>query len=98
MSNYSYDTSLPAYKEAPELKKRQADELMAFIAKGANCLLQLSELSGLPQSTVSGRVNDLVTEGRVEYLGYTIYGDRKRKRISQIIRMEQTNVLQASLF
>lgn len=81
MSNYSYPTSLPAYREAPELKRRQADELYAFIRRGANNLLQLAELSGLPQSTVSGRCNDLIEENKIEYSGYTIYNDRKRKKI-----------------
>ena len=98
MSNYSYATSLPAYQEAPELKKRQADELMAFISKGANCLLQLADLSGLPQSTVSGRVNDLLREGKVQYHGHTIYRDRKRKRIARIIPPAQTDKVQASFF
>ena len=84
MSNYSFQTSLEPYREASELKKRQADELFAFIRRGANNLLQLSELSGLPQSTVSGRVNDLVEENKIEYNGFTVFRDRKRKKICLI--------------
>lgn len=84
MTNYSFATSLPPYHEAPNIKKRQQDELLAFIFKGANNLLQLSQLTGLPQSTVSGRANDLIEEGRVKYEGFTVYADRKRKRIVAI--------------
>lgn len=81
MSNYSFETSLKPYREKPSEKRRQADEIMAFIKRGANSLLQLAELSGLPQSTVSGRVNNLIEENRVEYKGFTIFNNRKRKRI-----------------
>ena len=95
MSNYSFQTSLEPYREAPELKKRQADELFAFIRKGANNLLQLSELSGLPQSTVSGRVNDLVEENKIEYNGFTVFRDRKRKRI--VVKQPMTKGQQAEL-
>ncbi len=70
MTNYSFATSLPAYQEKPSEKRRQADELFAFIRRGANNLLQLSELSGLPQSTVAGRCNDLIEENRIEYNGH----------------------------
>jgi len=81
MNNYSFETSLPPYKEAPELKKRQADELLLFIKRGANNLLQLAQLSGLPQSTVAGRCSDLRTEGKIDYSGHVIYANRKRKKI-----------------
>ena len=81
MTNYSYATSLPPYQDNASIKKRQQDELHAFILKGANNLLQLAQLTGLPQSTVSGRINDLISEKKAEYSGYTIYADRKRKRI-----------------
>ncbi len=88
MTNYSYSTSLPPYREAPESKKRQADEIFGFIKHGANNLLQLSELTALPQSTVSGRLNDLITEGKVKYEGFTVYADRKRKKIVVIKKVE----------
>lgn len=81
MNNYSVSTSLPAYQDNATIKRRQADDLLAFIKRGANNLLQLSQLSGLPQSTVAGRCSDLIKEGKIEYKGHTIYSDRKRKRI-----------------
>lgn len=67
MDNYSYSTSLPAYHESAINKRRQAEEIFRFITRGANNLLQLSEVTGLPQSTVAGRVNDLKGEGKVTY-------------------------------
>ena len=81
MDNYSYNTSLPAYHDNAINKRRQAEEILRFINKGANNLLQLSELTGLPQSTIVGRVNDLKGDSKVEYTGFTIYKDRKRKKI-----------------
>ena len=95
MTNYSFETSLPPYREAPELKRRQADELLLFIKRGANNLLQLSQLSGLPQSTVAGRCNDLKTEGKIDYAGHVIYADRKRKKIvmvKPVLKGTQTNL------
>lgn len=96
MSNYSYHTSLEPYRENPSEKRKQADELYAFIRRGANNLLQLSELSGLPQSTVSGRCNDLIEEKRIEYKGYVVFNNRKRKKIV-LIKAPATGV-QKELF
>ncbi len=87
MTNYSFATSLPPYNEAPNLKKRQADEILAFINKGANNLLQLSQLTNLPQSTISGRCSDLIEEGKIMYAGHTVYADRKRKKIVAVKRI-----------
>jgi hypothetical protein len=81
MSNYSFATSYPAFTDNQVNKRKQTDEILAFIVKGANNLLQLSQLTGLPQSTVSGRCNDLIEEGKIKYEGFTVYADRKRKRI-----------------
>jgi predicted transcriptional regulator len=84
MNNYSFSTSLPAYQDNALIKRRQADDLFLFIKRGANNLLQLSQLTGLPQSTVSGRCNDLLSEGKIKYDGHTIFADRKRKKICVI--------------
>ncbi len=87
MTNYSFPTSLSAYNDNAAIKRRQADEVLAFINKGANCLLQLSQLTGLPQSTISGRCNDLIQESKIEYKGNVIYADRKRKKIVAVKRV-----------
>lgn len=97
MSNYSYSTSLPAFKENQALHKRtQCDNVLALIRKGSDNLLQVSQLTGLPQSTIAGRVNDLVNDGRVKYFGQVVYNNRLRKKI---IIIEPVAVgVQADLF
>jgi aryl-alcohol dehydrogenase-like predicted oxidoreductase len=96
MNNYSFETSLPAYQERPTEKRRQCDNILQFIKRGVDNLLQLSEVTGLPQSTVSGRVNDLKTEGKIDYPGYVVYKDRKRKRIIAI--KPEIKITQKELF
>jgi DNA-binding Lrp family transcriptional regulator len=77
-NNYSYETSLPAYHED---KKVQSRLVYVAIYNGVNSLLAISEHLNLPQSTVAGRVNDLIEEGKVRYDGFTVYKNRKRKKI-----------------
>ena len=81
-TNYSYKTSLPAYRGNKEEKQAQATKVLRAITVGKNCLLQVAEYLNLPQSTIAGRVNDLIEEGRVCYCGFTFYKNRKRKRIA----------------
>lgn len=76
---YSYQTSLHAYKESG--KEAQRIIILNLIKKGFVTLLQLSEITGFPQSTVSGRVNDLIDEGKVYYNSTVEYKNRKRKMI-----------------
>ena len=93
---YSYTTSLPAYKENQVTnKKTQCEDVLSFVIYGANNLLQISQLSGIPQAIVSARVNDLVNEGKVEYNGHVIYSNRLRKKI---ILFRKINVTQNTLF
>jgi predicted transcriptional regulator len=83
--NYSFETSYPAYRENEASNKtRQCDEVFQFIKRGANNLLQISELTGLPQSTIAARINDLISESKIKYDGFVVYEDRKRKRIMAI--------------
>lgn len=83
--SYSFSTSYPAYQENLQFNKRtQCDEVLGFILKGANNLLQISEASGIPQAIVSARVSDLINESKIEYRGFTVYKNRKRKRIVAI--------------
>ena|SRR5436190_728259 len=96
MSNYSYPTSLPAYESGPLIKHKQSEDILAFIKRGATNLLQLSQLTGLPQSTVSGRISDLLNEGKIEYKGFVIYADRKRKKIVAIKKLPEDK--QSELF
>lgn len=80
MSGYSYGSSLPAYQEKNN-KELQKEIILTFIKNGYVTLLQLSEKIKLPQSTVAGRVNDLISEGKVFYNGLVEYKNRKRKHI-----------------
>lgn len=98
-TNYSYETSMPAYKDNPNLKKTQAEELLSLIRKGANNLLQIAELSGLPESTVAGRVNDLIKEHRVKYNGKVVFRNRVRKKIEVVLKpVIEKNKNQINLF
>jgi hypothetical protein len=91
--NYSYETSYAPFKENQALnKRRQCDEVLQFIKKGANNLLQISNLSGIPQAIVSARVNDLINEERAKYEGCIIFNNRKRKRIKPEIKITQTEL------
>lgn len=97
MSNYSYETSYPPYKENEALNKRtQCDEVLQIIKHGANNLLQISQVTGLPQSTIAARINDLASEKKIEYSGFTVYNNRKRKKI--ILIKPVVNGMQASIF
>jgi ribosome-associated protein YbcJ (S4-like RNA binding protein) len=98
MTNYSFATSLEPYHEAPHLKRKQSEDILAFISKGANCLLQLAQLTGLPQSTVSGRCNDLVSEGKAKYNGFVIYENRKRKKIVVIKKVPEGRQSELNFF
>jgi predicted transcriptional regulator len=70
MSNYSFETSYPPFEENKIFnKKTQCDEVLALIKKGSNNLLQLHFATGLPQSTIAARVNDLIEEQKIKYEG-----------------------------
>lgn len=95
--NYSYETSYAPFKENQALNKRtQCDEVLKFIKKGANNLLQISALSGIPQAIVSARMSDLIEENRAKYEGFTIYENRKRKKIIAI--KHESKIYQNELF
>lgn len=84
MNGYSYQTSLPAYREAPQTKQIQLSRIIALVTLGACSLKELAQKTGLPQSTVSGRVNDGVKEGVLRYDGFVIYDGRKRKCVKLV--------------
>lgn len=77
-TNYSIETSLPAYLSPKDV---QVEKVYETVKNGANNLLAISELLNMPQSTVSGRINDLIEIGRVKYEGILEYKNRKRKQI-----------------
>jgi|ERR1035437_2840026 hypothetical protein len=81
-TNYSYLTSLPAYHEnIIYSKQRQCDIVLGIIKKGANNLLQISQVSGIPQAIVSARMSDLIEDKKTMYEGCVVYNNRLRKKI-----------------
>ena len=81
-TGYSQATSLPAYHCNQNQKQLQKEYILESIRKwGSTCLLRISEETGVPQSSCSGRVNDLISENKVEYSGYCSYKNRLRKKI-----------------
>lgn len=80
-TNYSTLTSLPPYLEGSAMKAKQEAKITALVSLGVNTLLELSEKTGLPQSTVSGRCGDAIKRGTIQYSGTVIYKSRLRKRI-----------------
>ena len=80
--NYSYQTSLPAYTDNISGKQIQQDKIVSIIRiKKETTLKELEELTGLPQSTISGRVNDGIEAKKLIYFGTIIYKNRLRKKI-----------------
>lgn len=85
-TNYSYVSSLPAYHSNAEQKQFQKDMIYSLVLqKRKTCLKELANLTGLEQSTVSGRVNDLVSANKVTYSGTAMLLGRMRKVITPVI-------------
>lgn len=81
-TNYSYKTSLPAYREDETGKQAQKTKILAEFNRlgGAACLKQIEKFMHLPQSTCSGRINDLIDDGKVKHDGYMEFEGRLRKK------------------
>lgn len=96
-TNYSFETSLPAYKENKVgAKERQCEKVLSSIRNGCNNLLQISEETGILQAIVSARCTDLIKENKIQYLDFVTYKDRKRKKIELIVK-EPKHFVQLSL-
>lgn len=82
-TNYSFSTSLSPYIELQTSGQAQiqADLILGFIKSGACTIKELSEKTGLPSSTVSGRLSDLIKANKVSYSGHVTYRERLRKKI-----------------
>lgn len=92
-TNYSFETSHPAYTENPVGKQVQQERIFAIVkSRDPNgiTLKELEELTGLPQSTVAGRVNDCIEAKQIMYSGTVQYKDRKRKKIVLYVEPEKT--------
>jgi hypothetical protein len=80
-SNYSFETSLPAYQSNREERQKTKELMFQKILCGHNTLKHLEEATGEYPNIVSARVNDLIKEHRVKYEGFTHYKGMKRKQI-----------------
>lgn len=89
-TNYSFSTSLPAYQTCD--KATQCVLVERLIKEGVDNLKQLSEKTGLDQSTISARVNNLIDDKRVIYSGHVTYKNRLRKRIVVFNQGAQTTL------
>lgn len=98
-SNYSFETSHEPYKENIVFnKQRQCEQVLAIIRKGGNNLLQISQVSGIPQAVISARMSDLLKDGKAAYDGFTIFNNRKRKKIKWIQNPTPVIGLQGKMF
>jgi predicted transcriptional regulator len=90
MSNYS-KTSLAAYKENKELKEKQKVQIYNIITSlgGTACLKQIEHKIKLPQSTISGRIGDLRTEGKVEDTKKLVFFDGRRRKLFAICKKKK---------
>lgn len=81
-TNYSRETSLPAYREDQPGKQAQKDRILQEMNRlgGAACLKQIEQFMHLPQSTCSGRMNDLINDKKIMHDGFVEYDGRLRKR------------------
>ena len=82
MTNYSYGTSLPAYHDKTH-KEFQRKMILGLLVRlgGRSFIKELALETGLPDSTIAGRVNDLIKEGSVYYGATEKWKDRRRKQI-----------------
>lgn len=85
-TNYSFETSLPAYRENGAGKQSQQEQILEEMKRlgGSACLKQIERAMNLPQSTCSGRMNDLIAAGKVFFDGLIDFEGRKRKKFTTI--------------
>lgn len=84
-TNYSFETSLPAYKINPVNKQSQANKILGYVKQlKSTTLKELEDLTGMPQSTIAGRVNDLIEDKKVHYNGKKKYKGMLRKIIEPV--------------
>jgi len=93
MTNYSYDTSLPAYnKNSSERLRQEAKvENQIKLLKHNACIKLIAQNLNLPDATISARINDLIDKGKAEYYGKGKIDGMKRKlvRLIQPIQVEE---------
>lgn len=63
------DTSKLAYREINDegVSSNQKEQILNAVAMGGSSLKEISQVTGIEINAVSGRVNDLKKEGRLEH-------------------------------
>ena len=100
-SNYSHQTSHPAYQDNQQEKELQRGQILAAMKTlgGSACLKQLEQLLGLPQSTISGRMSDLRRERKVFDSGNMIvFENRQRKLFSVVTDIKNVTAAKPTTF
>lgn len=87
-TNYSYDTSLPAYHSNANEKQRQRDYILSLVTEdgitGKELEYNLKKVYGMtiPQSTIFGRIKELKDDRKVMYASdKKFYSGKLRKKI-----------------
>lgn len=94
-SNYSFETSLPAYKSNPTVKAKQKSHTLSIFNElgGRATLKQVADKMGLPQSTVSGRINDLIEDKELIDTGQKEMYDGLVRKVFAIVSKASTNMI-----
>lgn len=96
-SNYSYKTSLPAYLANAAGKDMQAKLILYVVKKymkkkatlkGIQDRLRIIFNIKLPQSTISGRVNDLVHSNKLAYFGEQVVYKEYLRKVYEVVSKE----------
>ncbi len=81
-TGYAWKTSLPAYHDNTTEKEVQRVQVLNAIKAGANNILQVCEMTGLPDKCVTGKIHLLIKSGDISYAEQTVnYKNRERKKI-----------------
>lgn len=89
---YSRKTSLPAYKENPDLKESQKKQVLQLMKRlgGVACLKQLQQEMKIPQSSISGRIGDLRQEGKVYDTNELVIFDGRKRKLFGVAKKPRT--------
>lgn len=74
-------TSIESYEKGSPKRMSQCDIVFEAVKNGADNILRIHEITGLSEKTICGRVNDLINEGSLMYLGIVRYKNRNRKKL-----------------
>lgn len=80
-TNYSFETSLPAYLEDPKGKKKMQMKVVNMVRQGMQTIREIADALDMPDSSVSGRISDAMKDYQVKYDGKIVYAGRLRKKI-----------------